>query len=158
VSQLGSIFEPDTGAGPRGRDLRAEVTVPAWACGHPDGYAVAVARELPALGGYARRAVGHDEGDLVHLRLPAGFPEGGVLRLRGQGEVLSEDPTDGPANGPAGDLLLTVHIDLSQRSPPGGALTWSPGQALTTGPDAPRNLVLLVVLVFAAGAVAIALL
>jgi hypothetical protein len=157
VSQLGSIFEPDSGTGPRGRDLRAEVTVPAWACGHPDGYAVAVARELPALGGYARRAVGHDEGDLVHLRLPSGFPEGGVLRLRGQGEVLTDGPAT-EATGPAGDLLLTVRIDRSQRSPPGGALTWSPGQALATGPDAPRNLVILVVLVFAAGAVAIALL
>ncbi len=150
MSQLGSIFEPDSGVGPRGRDLRAEVTVPAWACGYPDGYAVPVPRELPALGGYAQRAVGHDVGDLVHLRLPQGFPEGGVLRLRGQGES--------PTSGPSGDLLLTVHIDQSQRDPPGGALTWSPGQVLSNSPDAPRTLVVVVFLVFAAGAVAIALL
>ena len=149
MSQLGSIFEPDSGAGPRGRDLRAEVIVPAWACGHPDGYAVEVPRELPALGGYAQRAAGHDVGDLVHLRLPPEFPEGGVLRLRGQGEALT--------GGPSGDLLLTVHVDHSQRQPPGG-LTWSPGQVLSTHPDAPRNLVVVVVLVFAAGALAIALL
>ena len=37
MSQLGSIFEPE-GGGPRGRDLRAEVRVPAWACGQDDGY------------------------------------------------------------------------------------------------------------------------
>ena len=150
MSQLGSIFEPDSGAGPRGRDLRAEVIVPAWACGHPDGYAVEVPRELPALGGYAQRAAGHDVGDLVHLRLPPEFPEGGVLRLRGQGEALS--------GGPSGDLLLTVRVDQSQRRPPGGGLTWSPGQVLSASPDAPRNLVVVVVLVFAAGALAIALL
>lgn len=149
MSQLGSIFEPDSGAGPRGRDLRAEVTVPAWACGHPEGYAAEVPRELPALGGYARRATGHDEGDRVHLRLPADFPAGGVLRLRGQGEA--------PEGGRNGDLLLTVHIDPTRREPPGGALTWSPGQVLA-GPGAPRSLVVVVLLVFAAGAVVIALL
>lgn len=150
MSQLGSIFEPDSGAGPRGRDLRAEITVPAWACGHPQGYAAEVPRELPALGGYARRAAGHDEGDLVHLRLPADFPEGGVLRLRGQGEA--------PEGGRSGDLLLTVRLDQSQRTPPGGALAWSPGQVLAAGPGAPRSLVVVVLLVFAAGAVVIALL
>lgn len=149
MSQLGSIFEPDRD-GPRGRDLRAEVTVPAWACGYPDGYAAQVPLELPALGGYAVRAAGHDEGDLVRLFLPPAFPEGGVLRLRGQGEALT--------GGPSGDLLLTVHIDRSQVTPPGGALTWSPGQVLMSSSGAPTNLVVLVVLVFAAGAVVIALL
>jgi len=149
VSQLGSIFEPERD-GPRGRDLRAEVTVPAWACGHPDGFAARVPLELPALGGYAMRAAGHDEGDLVRLFLPPEFPEGGVLRLRGQGEART--------GGPSGDLLLTVHIDRSQTTPPGGALTWSPGQVLSSNSGAPTNLVVLVVLVFAAGAVVIALL
>jgi len=150
VSQLGSIFEPDSGVGPRGRDLRAEVTVPAWACGHPDGFAAEVPRELPALGGYAQRAVGHDEGDLVRLFIPSEFPENGVLRLRGQGEALT--------GGASGDLLLTVHIDRSQVVPPGDALTWSPGQVLSASSGAPANLVVLVVLVFAAGALVIALL
>ena len=149
MSQLGSIFEPEA-QGPRGRDLRAEVTVPAWACGHPDGYAARVPRELPALGGYAQRVASHDVDDLVPLRLPPGFPEGGVLRLRGQGEA--------PTTGPSGDLLLTVHIDQNQRTPPGGAMTWSPGQVLSASPDAPRNLVVVVLLVFGIGAVVIALL
>jgi hypothetical protein len=149
VSQLGSIFEPEDAAQPRGRDLRADVTVPAWACGYPPGYSVQVAIELPALGGYARR-VTSDDGDAVHLHLPAGFPDGGTLRLRGQGEAL--------ADGRAGDLLLTVHIDASQTQAPGGALTWSSGQVLAGSPPAPAALVLIVGLVFAAAALAIALL
>lgn len=142
MSQLGSIFEPDDAALPRGRDLRADVTVPAWACGHPPGYSVQVAPDLPALGGYARRA-GGDDGDTVHLHLPAGFPNGGTLRLRGQGEAH--------ADGRAGDLLLTVHVDTSQSAPPPGALTWSPGQVLAGSPPAPAGLVLVIALVFAAG-------
>jgi hypothetical protein len=149
VTELGSIFEPEV-AGPRGRDLRHDVTVPAWAAGFEPGYSVDVPLQLPAAGGYVARAVSaHDPGAAILLRLPAGFPSGGALRLRGQGEAV-----DG---GQPGDLLLTIHLDPAQTTPPGGwpaasALTWSPGQVLATSPDAPRNLVLLVVLVFAVGA------
>ncbi len=150
MSQLGSIFEPDTGVGNRGRDLQAEVTVPAWVCGHPYGHEVDVPRELPALGGYARRADGHEVGDKVHLRLPHDFPATGVLRLRGLGEA-----GDGGRNG---DLLLTVRVEPGERSAPPQAVTWSPGQVVATSPAAPRALVVVVVLVFAAGAVAVALL
>lgn len=150
MSQLGSIFEPDTGVGPRGRDLHAEVTVPAWVCGHAYGHAVEVPRELPVLGGYARRADGHDPGDAVHLRLPHDFPAAGVLRLRGQGEV-----GEGGRNG---DLLLTVRVQPGERSAPPKPVTWSPGQVATTTPAAPRALVLLVALVFAVGAALLALL
>ncbi|MBL8969338.1 MAG: hypothetical protein JNK56_02075 [Myxococcales bacterium] len=156
MSQLGSIFEPE-GGGPRGRDLRAEVRVPAWACGQDDGYRVEVPRELPALGGYARRvASGLDTGDELQLRLPPDFPDGGTLRLRGQGEASEA------SDGRPGDLLLTVHLDLTQTTPPPGsrrtpALTWPSGQALAS-PGAPPNLVVLVVLVFAAGAAIVLLL
>lgn len=148
MTELGSIFEPEAD-GPRGRDLRHDVTVPAWAAGFEPGYSVDVPLQLPAPGGYVARAVSaHDPGAAIHLRLPAGFPSGGALRLRGQGEAV-----DG---GRPGDLLLTIHLDASQPTPPGGwpsaLTTWSPGQVLATSPDAPRNLVLLVVLVFAVGA------
>ena len=156
MSQLGSIFEPEVD-GPRGRDLRAEVRVPAWACGHDDGFTVEVPQELPALGGYARRVgSGFDTGDNVHLRLPANFPDGGTPRLRGQGAASEA------GDGRPGDLLLTIHLDQAQTTPPPGsrpsALTWPSGQALATGPGAPPGLVILVVLVFAAGAAIVLLL
>ena len=157
MSQLGSIFEPET-AGPRGRDLRAEVRVPAWACGHEDGHSVEVPDQLPAPGGYARRVrSGLDTGDAVHLRLPAGFPDGGTLRLRGQGAASEA------GDGRPGDLLLTIHLDLTQTTPPPGsriaaALTWPSGQVLAGSPGAPPTLVILVVLAFAAGAAIVILL
>lgn len=150
MSQLGSIFEPDTGVGPRGRDLRVEVTVPGSACGHPQGFVVQVALDLPALGGYARRVVRPEDGDAVHLHLPHDFPEGGTLRLRGQGEAS--------AGGRAGDLLLTVHVDGPRPAPPASALAWSSGQVLANGPPAPTALVLVVAVVFAAGLAVIVLL
>ncbi len=144
MSQLGSIFEPDPGVGPRGRDLRAEVTVPGASLGEPDGYSVEVAQELPALGGYARRATSDfDTGDTMQLRLPSDFPDGGTLRLRGQGEVIE--------GGRAGDLLLTVHVVGERRAAPREALAWSPGQAMATTPSAPMGLVLAVGLAFAIG-------
>jgi len=110
VTQLGSIFEPER-PGPRGRDLHAEVTVPAWALGLPFGFEVQIPLELAATGGYARRAVSaFDAGDRVRLSLPAKFPSGGVLRLRGQGEPLDE--------GKPGDLLVHVEVDGRQSEPP----------------------------------------
>lgn len=145
MTELGSIFEPDAGEGPRGRDLQHEVTVPAWVAGHEPGFQIDVPLQLPALGGYVDRAVSDlDAGTAIHLRLPAGFPSGGALRLRGQGE-----PVDG---GRPGDLHLVVHLDPAQATPP-GALAWPSGQALATSPVAPRALVLIVLAVFAAGAV-----
>jgi hypothetical protein len=150
VTELGSIFEPEAGDGPRGRDLRHDVTVPAWAAGHDPGVAIDVPLQLPAAGGYVARAVSaHDPGTTIHVRLPAGFPSGGALRLRGQGEA-------GPG-GRAGDLILVVHLDPTHATPPGSSvwspLTWSPGQVLATSPEAPRALVVVVVLAFAVGAV-----
>lgn len=154
MSQLGSIFEPDSG-GPRGRDLRAEVRVPGLACGHPDGHLVEVARELPALGGYARRVDSPlDTGDAVHLRLPHDFPDGGTLRLRGQGEASEH------SDGRPGDLLLTIHVDGPRPPAPTAAplVAWPSGQVLPTLPGAPPGLVAVVVLVFAAGLAVVLLL
>jgi len=147
VTELGSIFEPEAGDGPRGRDLRHEVTVPAWVAGHEPGTAVDVPHQLPALGGYVERAISaHDPGTAIHIRIPAGFPSGGALRLRGQGEP-------GP-DGRNGDLHLVVHLDGAQTTPPpgtwtGALATWPGGQVLATSP--PRALVLWVVLAFAVG-------
>jgi hypothetical protein len=110
VAELGSIFEP-TGPGPRGRDLHADVTVPAWALGLPFPIEVAVPLDLAAEGGYARRVVhAFDAGDRLHLNLPAGFPDGGTLRLRGQGEAHEA--------GRPGDLLLCIHVDRTRSEPP----------------------------------------
>lgn len=110
MTQLGSIFEPEA-PGPRGRDLHAEVTVPAWALGLPFGHEVQIPLELAATGGYARRAVSaFDADDRVRLSLPADFPSGGVLRLRGQGEPLE--------GGRPGDLLVHVEVDGRRSEPP----------------------------------------
>jgi hypothetical protein len=110
VTQLGSIFEPEA-PGPRGRDLHADVTVPAWALGLPFAYEVRVPLELAAEGGYARRVVSaFDTDDRVRLSLPAGFPDGGVVRLRGQGEARPD--------GRPGDLLVHVEVDRRSTEPP----------------------------------------
>ncbi|MDC0717336.1 hypothetical protein [Nannocystis bainbridge] len=110
MTQLGSIFEPEA-PGPRGRDLHADVTVPAWALGLPFPFEVRVPLDLAAEGGYARRTVSSlDSDDRVRLSLPADFPTGGVLRLRGQGEAL-----DG---GRPGDLLVHVEVDPRRGEPP----------------------------------------
>lgn len=110
MTQLGSIFEPEA-PGPRGRDLHADVTVPAWALGLPFAYEVRVPLDLAAEGGYARRTVSSlDSDDRVRLSLPAGFPTGGVVRLRGQGEALE--------GGRPGDLLVHVEVDRRHAEPP----------------------------------------
>jgi DnaJ-class molecular chaperone len=49
-----------------------------------------------------RRATGGSE--TVTVKIPAGIEEGQTIRLRGQG-----DQSD--SGGPAGDMLITVHID-----------------------------------------------
>lgn len=110
MTQLGSIFEPEA-PGPRGRDLHADVTVPAWALGLPFAYEVRVPLDLAAEGGYARRVVSAlDTDDRVRLSLPAGFPTGGVVRLRGQGEARPD--------GRPGDLLVHVEVDRRHTEPP----------------------------------------
>ncbi|MCA9718298.1 MAG: hypothetical protein H6713_05445 [Myxococcales bacterium] len=108
MTQLGNIFEQaDGGAASgdaRGRTLRAEVTVPANSLGDDDGFSVEVPLELPVGDELvARTPSPHDDGAAMTLRLPASFPDGGTLRLRGQGERAP--------GGRAGDLLLTVRVD-----------------------------------------------
>ncbi|MBK8263909.1 MAG: hypothetical protein IPK80_21555 [Nannocystis sp.] len=103
MAELGSIFEAETHDGARGRDLRAKVRYPGWALGDPEGVSVEVPLELEIDGEMARRTRSpYDEGALIRLNLPENFPDGGTLRLRGQGESVAE--------GRPGDLLVTVSI------------------------------------------------
>lgn len=73
----------------RGSDLQTEITVPFT---------------LAALGGSQdlRLAAGSKEETLT-VKIPAGLRDGGVVRLREQGQA-------GINGGPAGDLLITVHV------------------------------------------------
>ena len=74
----------------RGSDLRHELTIP-FASG--------------VLGGEAALTVQRQNGNIetIQVKIPAGSDDGKKIRLRGQGEPGSDD-------GPAGDILLTIHI------------------------------------------------
>lgn len=74
----------------RGGDLEHEMTVP---------FASAVKGGEAAVS--VRRANGKSE--TISVKIPAGIEDGKRIRLRGQG-----DP--GPDGGPAGDILLTIHV------------------------------------------------
>ncbi len=77
-------------AAERGNDLKHELTVP---------FATAV------LGGEAALTVQRHDGNVetIKVKIPAGIDDGKKIRLRGQGEP-------GTGNGPAGDILLTIHV------------------------------------------------
>jgi hypothetical protein len=99
---LGNVFDAveSTGAeGTRGEDLRTRVRVPRWTLGHPDGANPELGRWVDG----AERLVQSDDDSRVPLHLPADFPDGGTLRLRGQGGVS-------PDGGPAGDLYLQIKL------------------------------------------------
>ncbi len=74
----------------RGADLEHELTVP---------FASAV------VGGEAQIAVRRSEGavETIRVKIPAGIEDGKKIRLRGQGEA-------GPQGGPAGDIIIKVHV------------------------------------------------
>lgn len=77
-------------AATRGADLEHELTVP---------FASAV------LGGEAQIAVRRADGavETIQVKIPAGIEDGKKIRLRGQGE-------EGDRGGPAGDLIIKVHV------------------------------------------------
>lgn len=74
----------------RGNDLRHELTVP---------FASSIT------GGEAALTVQRANGDVetIKVKIPAGIEDGKRIRLRGQGEP-------GIGDGPAGDILLTIHV------------------------------------------------
>ncbi|TWT29655.1 DnaJ C-terminal domain-containing protein [Blastopirellula retiformator] len=91
------IFRQFTGGGGRrrsapirGADLHHEVTVP---------FKTAVE------GGEVMLSVRRGNSvETISAQIPAGIEDGKKVRLRGQGEP-------GPGGGPAGDILITVHVD-----------------------------------------------
>lgn len=78
------------GGGRTGEDLQSEITIP---------FATAV------LGGTTELSVDRGRGkvETLSVKIPAGIPDGGKIRLRGQGEP-------GAGGGASGDILLTVHV------------------------------------------------
>jgi DnaJ-class molecular chaperone len=74
----------------RGNDLKHALTVP---------FATSI------LGGEAALSVQRQDGDVetIRVKIPAGIEDGKKIRLRGQGEP-------GAGDGPAGDILLTIHV------------------------------------------------
>lgn len=128
--ELGSIYtQSENQAGKRGRDLHADVEVPAWALGHPEGVDVDVPEVLPCDGQQVRRACLHGLDLTVHL--PEQFPDGAALRMRGEGEASA---------GPNGDLYLHMKIDRTQKKMPRVA-----DQTTASGPSG--NLTVVAVLV-----------
>jgi len=108
VAELGSIFEDQKPTGNRGRDLHADVEVPAWALSNPEGVDVEVPEVLEVDGQQVRRACMH--GPQVTVRLNPSLPDGAALRMRGEGEAL--------ADGYNGDLYLHLKINrLATRAP-----------------------------------------
>ncbi|HEX3599715.1 MAG TPA: J domain-containing protein [Lacipirellulaceae bacterium] len=74
----------------KGNDLKHDLTVP---------FATAV------LGGEAALSVQRQDGDIetIRVKIPVGIDDGKKIRLRGQG-------VPGAGDGPAGDILLTIHV------------------------------------------------
>ena len=108
VAELGSIFEDQKPTGNRGRDLHADVEVPAWALSSADGVDVEVPEVLEHKGQPVRRACMH--GPQVTVRLNPSLPDGAALRMRGEGEALAE--------GNNGDLYLHLKINRAATRAP----------------------------------------
>jgi hypothetical protein len=103
MASLGSVFPEEDRLRTKGADLHCAVQVPPAALGHAGGAWVRVPRELPG-GGTRHVRVEHpgEPGEQVLLHLPAGLPDGAILRLRGRGAA-------GEGERP-GDLLVRVEV------------------------------------------------
>lgn len=99
---LGSIYAPESGN--KGRDLLWQVQVPARIVG-AGGRPVEIPDRLPVKDAPERalRTIHpSDPKGAILLNLPAQFPSGSALRLRGYGEARS--------GGSSGDLFLVVTL------------------------------------------------
>lgn len=102
MSELSNIFEEPEG--PRGPDLDVTVDVPRSALGLSEGVVVPIPAQLTKNGHRIHRAVSpHEPKQAVRLRLPPDFPNGGTIRLRGQGGLF-------PSKGHPGDLYVKVRL------------------------------------------------
>ena len=102
MAELSNIF--DDNDGPKGPDLDVTVDVPRQALGLQDGVVVPVPDQLKKNGRQIVRALSpHEPKQSVRLRLPADFPNGGTVRLRGQGGLP-------PHQGFPGDLYVKVRL------------------------------------------------
>jgi len=102
MGNIGSIYDDAPSGDGRGPDLRAEVAVPRGGLGAEQGVCVPLPPALPHEGAEVERAPQPGEPlDAVTLRLPADFPDGATLRLRGAG---------GRGEKGSGDLFLTVRL------------------------------------------------
>ena len=113
--------------GSRGPDLRARVEVSHAAISEGEGVVVSLASQLDGPGGpmaWAHRS--EDPPGSVTLHIGTDFPEGGVIRLRGQGGCRDGDSAPGD-----------LHIEVCFRAPQG------PGERWLAMPVAVRVLVVL---------------
>ena len=85
-------------AGQKGRDLEGEVSVDLLTVLRGDPVEVSVRRPVHNADGSVSMTT-----DPVKVRVPEGIEDGGVVRLRGKG-------APGRGHGPAGDLLLKIHL------------------------------------------------
>lgn len=87
--------------GARGRDLHTEVHAPKSVRGKKAGFDVEIPEQLICEQEYVCRAISpYDQGTKIKLHIAANFPHGGVLRMRGLGEKISQ--------GRPGDLYIKV--------------------------------------------------
>lgn len=97
-------FGGGAAAGPRG-GRRGRRPRPTSQPGADVSHTVTIPFRTAAVGGEVNLRVGRPNGSIetISVKVPPGIEHGKTIRLRGQGEPS-------PGEGPAGDLLVTVHI------------------------------------------------
>jgi hypothetical protein len=115
VTQLGSVFEGFESDQPRGPDLRVSIEVPRAALGGP--LRARVPLRMAADGDLVERASTAGDPEHVVLHLPTSLPAGAVLRLRGQGGVIT--------GRQPGDLFVAIELVERDMTPDERVPGWS---------------------------------